>query len=230
MSAKSPTEVVSKKGSFYRSTPKRQPKPREWFIDQGCRQVPMEHSKNKVRFGHPDGYFLKQDGLIAKDTFPPSQYSHRGGSAYPRLRECVNACHILMAYAFYGERPSYVNAKGKIKPFQAHHLNGDKFDYRPANILAWLHPAEHRLANARQDKLQELVPNGDLRGFDYDILREFQDPRTMSDEDFQSRLAYIRVMRDCNFDPRIFTADDFHHWFSMPFEEFKSFFEHYKND
>ena len=44
------------------------------------------------------------------------------------------------------------------------------------------------------------------------------------------RAKYIRVMRDCSFDPRIFTADDFHHWFSLPFEEFKSFFEHYKDD
>ena len=44
------------------------------------------------------------------------------------------------------------------------------------------------------------------------------------------RAKYIRVMRDCNFDPRIFNAKDLHHWFSMPFEEFKSFFEHYKND
>ena len=41
---------------------------------------------------------------------------------------------------------------------------------------------------------------------------------------------YLRVMRQCEFDPSIFTPDDMHHWFSMPFEEFKTFFQHYQND
>ena len=163
------------------------------LIAQGVvKQVPLVLAKNYIRYGHPDGYFLKPDGQIAKDTFPPSQYTHRGGSAYPRLRECVNACHILMAYAFYGERPTYVNAKGQVKPFHAHHLNGDKFDYRPANILAWLHPTVHRIADKRQSALKEVVPDGDLHIFTYERLRELQDPRTMSDEDFQTELAKIR--------------------------------------
>ena len=201
---------------------------RIWFMSQGCKQVPLEHAKNYVRWGHPDGYFLKQDGQKAKDTFPPSQYTHRGGSAYPRLRECVNACHILMAYAFYGERPTYVNAKGIVKPYHAHHLNGDKFDYRPANILAWLHPTQHRIADNRQKVLQTVVPNGDLRGFDYAILRELQDPRSMTDADFDARMEYLRFMYSCDFDPRIFNADDFHHFFSMPFEDFQVFFRKYK--
>ena len=167
---------------------------RLWFLNQGCKPVPLEHSKNKVRWGHPDGYFLKPDGQKAKDTFSPSQYTHRGGSAYPRLRECVNACHILMAYAFYGERPTYINAKGQVKPYQAHHLNGDKFDYRPANILAWLHPDVHRIADDRQKALRTVVPNGDLHVFSYERLRYLQDPRTLSDEEFQKELEAIREM------------------------------------
>ena len=42
------------------------------------------------------------------------------------------------------------------------------------------------------------------------------------------RAKYLRFMRECDFDPRIFTTADFHHWFSMPFEEFKTFFAKYK--
>jgi len=38
------------------------------------------------------------------------------------------------------------------------------------------------------------------------------------------RSKYLRIMRECDFDPRIFTADDFHYWFSLPFEEFKDLF------
>ncbi len=44
------------------------------------------------------------------------------------------------------------------------------------------------------------------------------------------RARYVRFMRACDFDPRIFNAADFHHFFSMPLEEFKNFFVKYKND
>ena len=183
-----------------------------WFEEQGCKQVPLEHSRNYIRWGHPDGYFLKPDGQIAKDTFAPSQYTHRGGSAYPRLRECVNACHILMAYAFYGERPTYVNAKGQIKPFEVHHLNGDKFDYRPANILAWLHPDTHDIADARQKALRALVPDGDLHAFTYERLRYLEDPRTLSDADFQAELKALREELKkhplIKVDPTIFAGEE----------------------
>ena len=42
------------------------------------------------------------------------------------------------------------------------------------------------------------------------------------------RSKYVRFMRSCDFDPRIFNADDFHHFFSMPLEDFKTFFAKYK--
>ena len=44
------------------------------------------------------------------------------------------------------------------------------------------------------------------------------------------RSKYLRFMRECDFDPRIFTPADFHHWFSMPLEDFISFFSHYANE
>ena len=203
------------------------------LIDQDVvKRVPPEHCKNKVRWGHPDGYFMNAKGKRLSENFPPSQYVHRGGSAYPKFRKDCNhlACHVAMALAFYGERKTYINKKGLVKPYQAHHLNGDKFDYRPANILAWLHPDEHRIADARQKTLKTVVPEGNLKGFDYAILRELEDPRTMADDDFKTRMEYLRVMCECGFDPRIFAAKQLHYWFSMPFEEFKTFFYHYKND
>ncbi len=49
-------------------------------------------------------------------------------------------------------------------------------------------------------------------------------------EENRRRSKYLRFMRECDFDPRIFTADDFHHWFSMPFDDFKSFFIKYKEE
>ena len=166
--------------------------PRTWFLGHGCKQVPLEHSKNQIRWGHPEGYFLNAQGQRIKDNYPPSQYVHKGGSCYPRLRECVNACHLLMAYAFYGERPTFVNQQGVTKPYQCHHLNGDKFDYRPANLLAWIHPNVHSEADRRQRALREVVPDGDLTIFTYERLRDLQDPRSMSRELFEQELAAIR--------------------------------------
>ena len=139
-------------------------------------------------------------------------------------------CHVLMGEIFYGERKIFIDRNGKPYYGICHHLIEDPLNYCKENLLCWLTRQEHSKADNRRRALEKLVPDGDLRGFDYTILRELQDPRAMSDEDFQSRLAYIQHMRDCHFDPRIFNADDFHYWFSMPFEEFKSFFEHYKND
>ena len=67
-----------------------------------------------------------------------------------------------------------------------------------------------------------------LNGCTTDNRPENLEPVTFAENN--RRAKYIRIMRECNFDPRIFIAADFHYWFSMPFEEFKSFFEHYKND
>ena len=99
-------------------------------------------------------------------------------------------------------------------PGIAHHLINDQSNYCKDNLLCWLTREEHRVADNRRCALETVVPNADLRGFDYAILRELQDPRTMSDADF---------------DPRIFNADDFHHFFSMPLEDFKTFFAKYKD-
>ena len=131
--------------------------------------------------------------------------------------------HILAAHAVY------LAWSGKTIPphHQIHHLTGIVIDNRFDNLQC-LSVSEHRIADARQKALKTVVPEGNLNGFDYAILRELQDPRAMTDADFQSRLEYIRFMVSCDFDPRIFTAADFHYWFSMPFEDFKSVFLKYK--
>ncbi len=43
------------------------------------------------------------------------------------------------------------------------------------------------------------------------------------------RAKYLAIMREYEFDPRIFTAKDFHYWFSQPLDEFKTMLEHHKD-
>ena len=204
---------------------------RLWFLSQGCKQVPLEHAKNIVRWGHPDGYFLKPNGQKAKDNLSPSQQKpHNHSHAAPFLRECAKTCHVLMALAFYGEREIFKDKNGKPYVGICHHLIPNLLDYRPANLLCWLTREEHAKADARQRTLKTIVPDGNLVGFDYAILRELQDPRSMSDADFNDRMEYLRVLRDCGFDPRIFTAAQLHEFFAQPFDEFSKVMYHHKND
>ena len=119
-----------------------------------------------------------------------------------------------MALAFYGERQIFVDSRGKSYVGICHHLIPDVLNYRPANLLCWLTREQHAKADARQRALKKVVPDGDLHLFPYERLRELQDPRTMSDEDFQRELESLRA-QDYRIDPRstddLMLADMSHH-------------------
>ena len=87
-----------------------------------------------------------------------------------------------MALAFYGFKPQNC---------QCHHLNGDRLDYRPANLLCWLTRAEHAVADRRQRALRKVLP--DLHALTYDRLRALQDPRVTTDEQFQVELQKLKM-------------------------------------
>ena len=153
---------------------------------------------------------------MAKHTFAPSQINNKGGSSYPGMRECIpRPCHVVMAITFYGERPVFMDPKtGKTYGGVCHHLIPDKLDYRPANLLCWLTRAEHMEADRRQRALKKVVPDGDLRLFTYERLRELQDPRTMSREQFELELAALAQQHfhrdNLDFDARM-SRDMSHH-------------------
>lgn len=167
---------------------------RVWFLNQGCKQVPLDASRGIVRWAHPDGYFLRSNGTkIPNDNVNPAttKERHPGGSVYPKDRATNKLMHILMALAFYGPRPTFKDKNGKPYVGICHHLIPDKLDYRPANLLCWLTRAEHAEADSRQRALKKVVPNGDLHLFSYERLRYLQDPRTTSREIFETELARI---------------------------------------
>ena len=53
------------------------------------------------------------------------------------------------------------------------------------------------------------------------------DPVTYAEN--SRRTKYLRVLRDCGFDPRIFTASHLREFFAQPFEEFKTAMYHHKD-
>ena len=171
---------------------------RLWFLNQGCKQVPLEHSKNIVRWAHPDGYFLNEQGQKTKHGFSPSSLHYKPNmhARYPHVRSID--CHILMALAFYGPRPSYplpLQGKGRERGSYAgivHHLIPDKLDYRPANLLCWLTREQHAEADRRQRDLRKILP--DMHMLDYDVHRRLQDPRVTTAEQFEVELEKLRAL------------------------------------
>ena len=195
------------------------------LIKQGVvKQVPLDVTKGRVRYGHSDGYFVRADGGIALHTFAPSQINSKGGSAYPGMRECIpRPCHVIMAITFYGIRPVFTDEKGRTYGGICHHIIPDKLNYRPANLLCWLTKEEHREADRRQRALRKLVPDGNLYVCSYDLLRALQDPRTMPAEDFEHAMDVFRFLNEqVPIHWQTFQEVDYLRWFYMPFEEFKA--------
>ena len=183
---------------------------RLWFLSQGCKQVPLEYTKNIVRWAHPDGYFLNAQGQIVAHNYAPSHQKEGNknthGGDYPKMRQAGGkACHILVALAFYGERPIDPTTG---KPCVCHHLIPDRLDYRPANLLCWLTRAEHGEADRRQKLLAKVVPDGNLHLFTYERLRELQDPQTMTREAFEQELAILSRMDYHRVDPLAAAAEE----------------------
>ncbi len=175
------------------SKPKREPQSRVWFLGHGFHPVPpSEYIDFKILYAHEsDLRFANKYGQEVHQDFNPAKYdpNKHHGHGEPALRNYGNrSCHILRAMAFYGERPTYINKRGEVKPYHCHHLNGDLEDHRKDNLLAWLHPLQHRIADSRQKELKKVVPNGDLHQLSYATLRYLQDPRITSKEEFEKEL------------------------------------------
>jgi len=120
-------------------------------------------------------------------------------------------CHILMGEIFYGERPTFIDSKGKPYIGQCHHLINDLLNYAPENLLCWLTRSEHSKADNRRSALEAIVPDRNLLVLGYERLRYLQDPRTLSDEDFQKELANLRDELENHLhrtDPLEFAAKD----------------------
>ena len=161
------------------------------FLSQGYRK----HPRLNLWAHEGCAYFLNAFGQKLAHEYAPKMRAKSKDRGYtaPNLRNYKpRLCHVLMGEIFYGERPTFIDSKGKPYFGLCHHLIEDPLDYSPENLLCWLDYSQHRKADNRRRALEAVVPDGDLHVFTYERLRELQDPRTMSDENFQTELARIR--------------------------------------
>ena len=142
--------------------------------------------------------FFNASGHLLAHKYGPAMRKNKKGRGYiaPVIKSgsTQNSCHIIMGEIFYGERPTFIDSKGKPYYGVCHHLIENPLDYRPENLLCWLTRSEHSKADKRRRALEAVAPDGNLYDcFTYERLRELQDPRTLSDEQFKAELEAIRA-------------------------------------
>ena len=97
-----------------------------------------------------DGRFFvrkKKGWYEVRHTFNPGMVNHKGGSAYPKMRDFGNIlCHKLIAHAWLGERP-----EGE----EIDHINADKLNWSADN-LRYVTPRENMRSARNMHRLQKM--------------------------------------------------------------------------
>ena len=167
-------------------------------------------------------YFVGAYGQKLAHTYGPAMRAKQKDRGYtaPNMRHFENRlCHIIMGEIFYGDRPVFINSKGKPYFGVCHHLIEDPLNYCPENLLCWLTYSQHSKADKRRRALEAVVPDKDLTIFPYDRLRQLQDPRVLTDEQFASELESIRAQGYHRVDPLVAAAKE-------PGRDYDMFVEH----
>ena len=175
---------------------------RLYFLAKGCKQVPLDITGGKVLWANPDeGYFMSAYGCKIKLDHSPAKRrknvkakTQLRGFIHPYLRHFGSQQAHRVMFATFADEPCPIFFDSKGNPYKGivHHVIENPYDIRMDNLLGWLTYKQHAIADKRRRALEAAVPDGDLHAFSYERLRELQDPRTMSDEVFQTELARIR--------------------------------------
>ena len=126
-----------------------------------------------------------------KPTWSKSQIEHRGGSAYPKLRQFHKGisrmgipCHTAMYEIWHGLRP---------EGYEVHHLNCDKLDWSDDNLLLVRKGREHANADARQKLIESVVH--DLHRLSHAYLRHLT---LLPNSDFLAEIQTLNVEHNLN--------------------------------
>lgn len=97
--------------------------------------IPPELIGGKTYYADSDGNILNAQGQILKPDFNKAMQNFKRGSCHPvvKIAGKNRNVHVLVCATFWGPR----------KPGQhCHHLDGNKFNNRPTNLI-FLDPADH---------------------------------------------------------------------------------------
>ena len=128
-------------------------------------------------YANERGHVVTAAGYELADKIGPSHLLNKGGSKYIHTTVAgkEREIHRLICAARWGKP-----RKGQ----ECHHLNGNKFDNGPDNLI-WLYKPRHRIYDARLKELKALFGNGICTFERQDFIRFSR----MSEKHFQSMLA-----------------------------------------
>ena len=134
-------------------------------------------------YANERGHVENANGYELIDQFTPYDKAFRGGSIHLHVTIAGKErnIHRLVCAARWG-----IPRKGQ----ECHHLNGNKFDNRPDNLI-WLSKPRHRLYDARVKALKSLLGAQGVLIFS---RRDFIRFARMSEANFKAMLSdYHRV-------------------------------------
>ncbi len=102
-------------------------------------------------FADDQGLITDASGHVKPQHFNEAMRNHTSGSCYLFIRygKCSKMAHKLICAARWG-----LPRKGQ----ECHHLNGNKFDNRPDNLI-WLSKSRHLHYDRRLKALKRLIKN-----------------------------------------------------------------------
>ena len=172
---------------------------RVWFLNQGCKQCPIEITIKPLWANGDEGYFLSERGNKLKPHQGPANrkggsnaYNKKRGVVHPQLRYGCLYAHRLMA-ATYADEPCPIFLDSKGKPYKGivHHVIENSLDFRVDNLIWWLNRKQHAIADKRRRVLEGILP--DMYAIPTKRLKRLQDPRITSDELFD---RYIQLLKN----------------------------------
>ncbi len=173
---------------------------RLYFLSKGCKQAPLESAGGKVLWANGDqGYFMSAYGVKQTPRFSPAMRKKgskanngKRGFTHPKMRHFNNQlAHRLMFETFADEPcPIFFDSKGNPYKGIVHHVIENPYDLRMVNLMGWLTYKQHAIADKRRRALESVLP--DMYCADTAYLKELEDPRQTTDEEFQSVLANLR--------------------------------------
>lgn len=173
---KLPTKVGHKKGSFYRSTPKREPLPRTWFMSRGYTKADPKYTNGYTIWLHPEtNDVLNQWGQ--KVTLQLVPFEKYGSKNHPRYLKLPQRCgNLLLA------RLKYLTFKGEIEPGdEIDHIDGNPLNNDIRNLRAVKRAINRRdggfMRKLRNKGIRPELFSGALLGY-YERMAVFKETHT----------------------------------------------------
>ena len=172
---------------------------RVWFQSRNCKQCPIEITVKPLWANGKEGFFLSAYGTKVVLTHSPSHrrkgskaFNGKRGLTHPDLRNFGNVSAHRLMFATYADEPCPIYFDSKGQPYKGivHHVIENPYDIRMDNLMGWLTFKQHSIADKRRRALEQTLP--DMYCVQTSFLKQLQDPRETSDEQFDEELDKLR--------------------------------------